>query len=222
MRDEAPVILPWGAVSERVDVVAIACSGPASRSAEFERLKNRVPIIAVNSMGFVLPWADFWHSQHGTYGKGQQIPTGPGKRYLALPQQQRIGRRKTFRWETNITYLRRLDTARLTQTKEWLASGWNSGFSAYALACHMQPKLVVIFGLDLRPQTHGVYAYPEVQQGVFQSSSYVRGLRAFNEGLGGQAVPATLNGNLASGVTCFPRVTADEAIEEALACCHRS
>ena len=79
----------WSKIEQKKpDNVIIVCTGPSLTNFNFESLKGKGYIIAVNDAGKFVPFADAWFTLDPWGLTGQQLPPVPftGQLYAAVPE----------------------------------------------------------------------------------------------------------------------------------------
>lgn len=217
----------WSKIEEtNPDTIIIVCTGPSLINFNFENIKDKGYIIAVNDAGKFIPTADAWFTLDPWGLDGKQIPKGfTGKLIAAVPDDfgNELSRTDAYRINPNpnISYLHRVAfhtsmgnltmqdyvTWGLNEDKRCINTG-NSGFGALNLAYHMNPKRVIIFGLDA---SNGYF---------FDKNKFTRSLnhlpwifRSTIKQLESKEIEV-INASPNSKVDCFPRYTLQDAIEK--------
>jgi hypothetical protein len=155
----------FGEVTERHDSIIIVCSGSSLIGFDFSRIYDLGHIICVNNSYKGLQKFDSWFTLD-PWGlqSGQQPNRSNITLYAAVPQdfgtQYARAKNHQISAPTNIIYLHRLishnkpnvssETAyrlKLSEDKGCISTG-NSGYGALNLAYHMEPKKILILGMD--------------------------------------------------------------------------
>jgi hypothetical protein len=159
--------IKWSKVnsSPNVDDVIIVCTGPSLKNFDFNSLRNKGYIIAVNDGAKFVPFANAWFTLDPWGLTTTQVPRNfQGDLFAAVPSDygtenasnttHRVIPRK------KVNYLHRIafHTDERTKLSDYLNWGLNedpscintgnSGFGALNLAYHMNPKRVFLFGID--------------------------------------------------------------------------
>jgi hypothetical protein len=163
--------IKWSKVdtSKKVDTVIIVCTGPSLKNFNFESLRDKGYIIAVNDAGKYVPFADAWFTLDpwGCGIGGKQYPENfRGDLFAAVPEDYgtTYARSLDHKIQANpkINFLHRIPFHSVSQsdikTYDYLTWGFNddrgsihtgnSGFGAMNMAYHMRPKRIVLLGLD--------------------------------------------------------------------------
>ena len=157
----------WSRISEQHDTIIIVCTGPSLKDFDFDNIKDKGYIIAVNDAGKYVPFADAWFTLDpwGVGTNGRQLPKKfDGTMYAAVPEDYALSHAKTTDHRvysnSSLRYLHRIPfhTTPDIQPYEYLTWGLsedtscintgNSGFGALNLAYHMNPKRIILLGLD--------------------------------------------------------------------------
>ncbi len=142
-------------------------SGPSLKDYDFDRLRGRGPIIAVNSMGLLLPFADYiffgdsrwwrWHKDKVAHSGGPRLIT--------------TGAATTFR-ESPVLQLQKDYQAVLSRDPTSL-SGLDSGRQAINLAYHLGAARIVLLGYDMGwtpgEDSHAHTAFPHETDSVLKN-----------------------------------------------------
>lgn len=222
----APV--QWGRVTERVDRVIIIGSGPSvnqlDRSLISEAQQSGVFVIVVNGAATQFPEADAWFTLDPHSLATRLTPIRGNKWYVAIPDDFGIPlcRFPALRDPPpqQATYLHRLVGNEagslcakfgLSEDPSAIYTG-NSAYGALGLAYLMGARHIALLGVD---GTTG-YFYGETLP-----SGNLRHLPQLFE----SAIPqlttrgvVVLNGSPHSAVTCFPRMTPNQAVCELIQC----
>ncbi len=214
----------WGDVECQHDNIIIICSGKSLRNFNFNSLRNCGHIICVNNSYTSVPFYDSWFTLDPWGLAGDQLPkTGNGKLYAAVPQDFGTTHAKNpqhrINAPTKITYLNRLmshnnpsissETAYrlgLSEDRGCINTG-NSGFGAFNLAYHMEPKKILILGMD---GDIGYY-YSDTQK-----NRALKFLPLMMQSTLQQIIKKKIivvNGSKDSSITCFDRYEPEEALE---------
>lgn len=221
--------ITWGRVtrSDAQDTVIIVASGPSLTGFNFERIRGKGHIIAVNGSGNSVPFGDSWFTLDpwGIGPKGQQLPTKfAGRLYAAVPEDfatpnaQAANHRVMSNPE--ITYLHRLrqhnhvgvssETAYkigLSEDSSCISTG-NSGYGALNLAYHLRPKKIILLGID------GSIGYHYTKSSTNRPLTYLPQMFESTVEQMQRAGIEVINGSLNSAITCYPRMSVDDALKE--------
>lgn len=218
----------WGEVTERHDNIIIVGSGSSLKGFNFNKLRGLGHIITINDSAKHVNDADSWFTLDPWGLAGPQLPPQKNiKLYAAVPQDygRYDARSKDHRRPiplhiaSRITFLHRIIssnkasvnsehqyTLKLCEDKRCISTG-NSGYGALNLAYHMEPKNILILGID------GTIGY------FYESKKTNRPLNFLNT-LFKSTVDQlqknnikVINGSKESIVTPFPRYTPDESVE---------
>jgi len=190
------------------EACAIVASGPSTRWVDIKALEG-IKTIAIKENVDICPWAEmvygcdlaFWRNNDGL----------PGYRGLKVAYKSPCDEVKTIRIDKDQDRL-------LTDEPGLIGSGGNSGFQALNLAIQFGAKRILLVGFDVSDQ-HGVHWFgPAVGAGRAQPSewNFKRWRVAFAmaatqvRGLGVQV----LNASPFTSLTCFPKVTLEDALKE--------
>lgn len=147
------------------ETVIIVCSGPSLQNFNFENLRGKGYIIAVNDAGRFIPSADAWFTLDPWGLTTTQIPKGfNGELFAAVPDDYGMADARNLEHRVtanpNVNYLHRISfhTDPNTESADFLRWGLsmdpscihtgNSGYGALNIAYHMRPKRIAFFGLD--------------------------------------------------------------------------
>lgn len=183
--------------------VAIIASGPSTKKADVELLKDRLPVLAVKKNVELAPWAEvvygcdfpWWKSVRGLPDfKGLKLSYDP--RTHAADGVQKVD-------------ISLKDDRILAEKVGLIGAGGNSGFQALNLAVQFGAKRVLLIGFDMQDRS-GVHWYGRNnwQSGNNPSESNFRRWRAAFQA----AVPdleklgvEVINASPVTDLTCFPR-----------------
>lgn len=207
-----PTTTLFGAVTAQEDRLAIVATGPSLRTFDLTRF-DTVPTIAVNG---ALPHvsAEYWVTIDPSRAqrKIMENPVAGVTYYCGLPAD--FGP-ETRLWKmgvrplAHVHYLERVGGNGIP-IYPWLIHSGNSAFAALGLACHMRPSKVALFGVDC---TAGPYFYATRKH---DRPLRLKHVPALFEGCVGHLAARkveVVNGSPDSLVTCFPRMSPDEALE---------
>lgn len=159
----------WSKVdsTKNPETVIIVCTGPSLKNFNFENLRGKGYIIAVNDAGKYVPFADAWFTLDpwGCGLAGSQFPKNfQGDLYAAVPDDYATAQAKSHDHKVHpnptINYLHRIPFHTVNDYKPYDYLSWglsddrscintgNSGYGALNLAYHMNPKRIVLLGID--------------------------------------------------------------------------
>lgn len=217
-------------VRERAKKVIIVGGGESLRGFDFNRLKNfDGAIIAVNHSIEHMDRADFWITVDPMFQGKPQSPMLNRKKgckyYCAYPDLEKTPNDAPFYQEVKgVHYLERIvpeNGVYSLQTDKGKITTGDSCFGALGLAFHMNPKLIVMLGVDLYGDGHwydttSLYNAHKVPAADFEAYKkrlqeyYVEAKKQLDEkGI------KVINGSMNSLVTCFRRTTPELAVLEA-------
>lgn len=202
-------ILEYGVVAERHERALIVASGPSAGAINWHgvRLPSDLAVITVKSSVRYVPQATHWMTVDGNdKSRGLIRERRPGVRYYAAMPKHYQGPKD------GVTFLKRLagnydrgGLFGLAREPDSIHAG-NSGYAALGLAYHMYVKKLVIIGID------GIGGY-------WFDENRPRSLKHLPK-LFQSAVPQlkergieVINASPDSILDCFPKVTADEALD---------
>lgn len=188
---------------------AIVASGPSAKKVNVAALQGRVRAIAIKENHELCPWADvvygcdtaFWRNNMG-------LPNFKG---LKIAYKTTSSLVRTIRIDTNQHRL-------LTAEPGLIGSGRNSGFQALNLAVQFGADRILLVGFDMCDR-HGVHWFGRSQgDGRTQPGewNFREWRKAFNTAAG-QMQPLgiqILNASPLTSLTCFPKVTIEDALME--------
>lgn len=147
------------------DTVIIVCTGPSLKGFDFNRLKDKGHIIAVNDASKFVPFANSWFTLDPWGLTTTQIhPHFAGDLYAAVPHDYGTPNAASTAHQVvpnrKVNYLHRIPfhTDQYNKSSDFMSWGLNedpscintgnSGFGALNMAYHFKPRRVVFFGLD--------------------------------------------------------------------------
>lgn len=173
--------------------------GPSLRGFDFDRLKGRGVVVAINDAVLHAPWADavFTIDTVWLQRRRGSLTEFEGERIAAVPPD----------WDrsawTGFTLLRRVQRPGLSRGMDAIYTGDNSGFAALGLAIMRDAARIALLGYDLTGPGHwhegyewrSRYGHADYQRWasyfpVLAEAARQRGVRV-------------INCNPASGVRCF-------------------
>lgn len=194
--------------------VAIVASGPSTKSAGVEKLRGRLPVIAIKDNVDLCPWADvvygcdaaFWKLRQGLPGfDGLKVCWAGDNDHRPpnFPDIHKIGIEiKTDRF--------------LFAEPGVVGSGGNSGFQAVNLAVQFGAHRLLLIGFDMQARS-GFHWYGKNRgHGRHNPTedNFRRWRKAFTESadiLSAQGV-CVINASPHSALRCFPVATIDDAL----------
>jgi hypothetical protein len=200
-----PSPVEWHTVSGQQDTVLIVASGPSLAGFDFDQLRGKGFIIAVNGAADYVPFADAWITVDTLRLEQRLPPIEP--RYIAAPiwfgqPQALFCDRKMPAVECR--YLKRVES--FTEDPRELAGG-NSALGALNLAHHLKAKRVVLFGVDGHSFDSYFYGY---RRRFAKQDQTLRKLPQMFAAV--KTDMDVLNASPTSAVDCFPRMTPTEAL----------
>lgn len=213
--------------TKKVNTVIIVCTGPSLKNFNFAALQDKGYIIAVNDAGKYIPFADMWFTLDpwGCGSNGKQFPTNfKGDLFAAVPEDYGTNHAKNHDHKvfahSRMNYLHRIPFHSVSDYKAYDYLNWglnedrscintgNSGYGALNIAYHMQPKHIMILGLDAsngyffdeRKYTKNLNHLPM----IFRSSITQLNSRGIE----------VLNASQYSKIDCFPRCTLNVALQK--------
>lgn len=216
-------IVPWSRVQHAARRVAIVGSGPSLKGFDLSLLRD-FDVIAVNSAILHLPFAPrFWFSMdpalpnRAIMARAKDCPdtvfyfAAFPDHGLKMDAAHRDRRDATI--DERVIYLRRIEGIHRVGARPALSTDptgvhcGNSAYGALGLGFHMKPERIALFGVDAR--TDQGYAWGPGQP--TQDLRFLQWLFASAQPQLDAAGIKVLNGSPESRVTCFPRVTPDDA-----------
>jgi hypothetical protein len=198
--------------------VAIVGGGPSLRGFDFERLRGRFHVLAVNASVFDIPFADagftidqlamrHWWTRYRTEVSCPlhfAIPVPWVKSVDAAPAK-------------NMLFHQRVHTAKLQKFHSQIASGGTSGFGALNLAWLKRAKRIILFGFDYGSDgktwhhnpDHYAFHYDQVDE---KWRAWARNFDRAEKRLTAEGVQV-VNASPRSRITAFPRATIEEALQ---------
>jgi hypothetical protein len=183
--------------------------GPSLTKADVEACRGKTRVIAVNDAYRIAPFADVLYACDEKWWKWHQgVPSFTGLKYgMAIrpgkyPDVQRLT-------DTGVEGLEREPTG--------LRTGRNGGYQAINLAVHLGAARILLLGYDMQrgaTQTHWFGDHPEIRNSPYASfaeayNTLVKPLRELGIGI--------VNCSRETALTCFPRLTIDQALDQAVA-----
>jgi hypothetical protein len=155
----------WNRINQQHDKVVVLASGPSLRGVPLRRLQYKAMVICVNDMALHEPWCDMAFTLDSNvllyrmrlYSALQKVAAVP-ENYLAADARKR-GWRELPLDRPKVAFLKRLRSEQILDDKAVIGHANHSGSGAVNLAYHMQPKKLLLLGLDHR-NLHQ-YAYGE-------------------------------------------------------------
>lgn len=158
--------IKWSKIKENsVDDIIIVCTGPSLKNFDFNNIKDKGYIIAVNDAAKFVPFSNAWFTLDPWGLTADQPPQNfSGDMFAAVPPDYGTQTAMTNCHRVipnpNINYLHRIPfhsyenvipadylTWGLNEDPSCINTG-NSGFGALNMAYHMKPKRIFLFGLD--------------------------------------------------------------------------
>lgn len=196
--------------------VAIIGGGPSLRGFDFERLRGRFHVLAVNASVFDVPWADAGFSLDQLamwkwWPRLQQVKV-PLHLAIPFPYMKMVDSAPA----PNMNFHQRVNRAHFQKFTMQIACGGTSGFGALNLAWLKRARKIVLFGFDYggtagcwhHNERHYSFAYRQ------DDEKWKQWARNFNRAairLRADGVEV-VNASPHSRITAFPRMTIDEAL----------
>lgn len=197
--------------------VAILGGGPSLRGFDFERLKGRFHVLAVNGTIFDVPWAaagfsldrlamrEWWPR----FCAEVQMPL-----HFAVPNPWLLNIEGTP--APNMLFYRRVARASFIKNRGEIASGGTSGFGAVNLAWLKGARKIVLFGFDYGATEGGWHHNPqhyafEYRQVDANWQKWARNFHNVARRLTAEKVEV-INASPLSRITAFPKMTIDEVL----------
>lgn len=171
--------------------------GPSLTGFDFECLRGRGVVVAINDAFRYVPWADACFSIDMLWlrNRATELRTFTGERIAAVPDYFRFQPQLPF-----LTKYRRVSRVGFNRTN--IYTGDNSGYAALHLALMRNAARVALLGFDMNKPGHWHKGYewisPDPQFRVWAANFSVLALQAMRQGT------RVINCNPASAVTAFP------------------
>lgn len=188
--------------------MAIAASGPSLAVDDLERLRGKLPLIAVNNVASLAPWAALLYACDGKWWDAYPEIWQPfrGERWT---QDRDAATRYGLRW------IEGREGFGISTDRGVIHYGRNSGFQAMNLAALAGARRIVLTGFDMRLD-RGTHWHGDHGRGLHNPTDITveRWRRAFDEArvgldyLGCEVVNATKR----TALDCFPRVDLEAVI----------
>lgn len=128
--------------------VAIIGGGPSLVGADFERLRGRCHVVAINASMFDVPWADCGVSidmlaLHAWWDRLSDVRYPV---YWAIDGARLRNEPRPF--PPTVQFLKRDQGDRIDMSGVWLSGGGTSGFAATVLSAIRRPRRIVLLGFD--------------------------------------------------------------------------
>jgi hypothetical protein len=207
-----------GAADWKERPVAIVGGGPSLRGFNFERIRERFTIVAVNASIFDIPFASAGFTIDRRAARNwwpRLVSEVKFPLYFAVPDP----------WLVNFTcpptpqmmFLRRTTGSTFTHHRGVISGGGTSGFGALHLAFLKGARKVTLFGFDYSPSPQGEwhhnqkhYAFKHAQVPA-NWSQWARNFDNVAPVLR-EAGVEVVNASPRSAITAFPRVSLNEAL----------
>lgn len=187
--------------------LVILASGPSLTPDDVTACRGRAPVIAINDTHRLAPWADVLYSsdQHWwAHYKG--VPTFAGRKYGIWPL------RPYREWAVEV--LANTGDRGLERNPSGLRTGKNSGAAAVNLAVHLGARRIVLLGFDMGRtggKAHFFGEHPAKLRAATPFPFFIAAFETMVKPL--QAIGVeVINASRQTALTCFPRVTLDEAL----------
>lgn len=146
----------WGQVTDRAERVAVVASGPSLRHVSLSRLEGRATVICVNDMALHEKWCDYAFTLDSNvllyrmrlYGGRQKIAAVP-ENYLQADARKRGWQQLPLN-KPPVTFLKRQRADQMSDDSGVIGHANHSGSGALNLAFHLQPKKLLLLGMDHR------------------------------------------------------------------------
>ena len=186
--------------------VFVIGGGPSLAGFEFDRLRDRGIVLAVNDAIKAVPFADAVVSIDTVWWthRKQFLRSFGGEKIAIVPPSHKT--------EPGVTRYARDNRAMISRDPGVVCTGENSGFAAIGLAFMRRARVIHLLGFDMTAPGHfhsgyewrcryGAKDYPRWAGmfGVLQDEAVARGSRIVNL-------------NPASAIRCFPFATIDEVL----------
>jgi hypothetical protein len=127
--------------------VAILATGPSLTVDDVDRVRGKMPVIAINDAHILAPWADVLYSSDRTWWpfyKG--VPSFAGQKFGigSAP-----GKNNSFHTLPDVRVLKNTGYTGLDLEPSGLRNGSNSGYAAINLAVHLGAKTILLLGYNL-------------------------------------------------------------------------
>jgi hypothetical protein len=209
------------------ETLAIVCSGPSLTAADLERVRGRMPVIAVNDNYLVAPFADIVYFADAQWWKWHSTGIEKNWAWARFTSEQVKKAFAEFRGQKctientglqvsdpGVFFLHNFGSEGLSDRPNGLHTGSNSGYQAINLAVLAGAKRILLLGYDMKHtggRSHAHNGHPVKHP----EDVYLRYARNFAtmvphlQKLGVEVVNCTPQ----SAITCFPK----EALESVLA-----
>ena len=197
--------------------VAIIGGGPSLLGFDFEQLRG-AHVLAVKGSIFDIPWADagFGLDMLRYSEWADKLANVQSRVYWAVPDTVMA---KIAEPADNVTFIRRLEGADVSDDPGAIYNGGTSGFGALQVALHKQAKQIVLFGYDYDGAYQHVIGRPFRDQRALRrqaqsAANWLTWANNFNVfasliGLRGARV---LNACPTSAIDCFEKITLEDGI----------
>lgn len=206
----------------RGQACAIIASGPSTKGSGFEKLRGRMPVIAIKENAYeICPWADvaygcdlaWWIHRRGLQAfKGLKIGWD-----AKIPQYFPDVKTITFKEKQkrpSVTYVDDL----LLDEPGLIGAGGNSGFQALNIAAQFGATRILLIGCDMHDRSGAHwYGRNNWDRGNNPDGSNFRTwIKAFENSVDvcRQAGIEVLNASPLSALNCFRKATVDQALSE--------
>jgi hypothetical protein len=192
--------------------VAIVASGPSTKKVDVERLRGKLPVIAIKENVELAPWADVVYGCDRAWWRNMQgLPKYDGLRITATQMEVGPTDIKLITVEATTDKI-------LTDKPGVVGSGGNSGFQALNLAVQFGATRVLMVGFDMDDRA-GVHWYGR-NSGMGRSNPSEWNFRRWRVAFI-NAVPVldklgveVLNASQHTSLNCFPRTTVERTLAE--------
>lgn len=197
--------------------VAIVGGGPSLRGFDFNRLRDKFTVLAVNASMFDIDFADAGFSldrrairEWWPRLRGLRFP-----QFYAIPDQRIHGvTSPPTQW---MYFLRRRQGTEFTPDANMISAGGTSGFGALHLAYLKGARKIVLFGFDYGAGRNQVWHHNEDHYNFRQEQDnelWAQWARNFDHpaALLRQRGIEVINASEVSAITAFPKCSIDEAL----------
>ena len=197
--------------------VAIVGGGPSLRGFDFDRLRGRFTVLAVNASMFDIPFADAGFSidrkaMREWWARLRQLRY---PQYYAVPDFDLPG--ITIPPTTQMHFLLRRPGNVFDRRPGCISAGGTSGFGALHLAYHRGARKIILLGFDYGGRG-GNWHHNEQHYGFRQTQdakNWAQWARNFDHAAAVlcKSGVEVINASPESAITVFPRITVEEALK---------
>jgi hypothetical protein len=196
----------------RGECVAIVASGPSTKTAKVELLRDRIHVIAIKENANLCPWADIVYGCDDAWWKHRNgLPE-----YKGLKLSYGSSACAQYRDIKKITIKSPSSDQLLLEEPGAIGAGGNSGFQAINLAVQFGVNGILLVGLDMHAKA-GMHWYgPNKAWGMSNPTEqnfarWVAALTGIAPTLRRLGI-AVVNASPTSALTCFPHKTVADAL----------